>query len=97
MSMVTLTIQCPDPDCEHEFDVEADVDPGESNFGADADGNRGIYVPAWVVPPDDVLCPKCGANCDEVAKQQAEDYKFSEPEYDGLYDTLEERDLDRDD
>lgn len=93
MSTVDLSIKCPNPDCDHEFEVEADVEPADPSYGADADGNRGIYVPASIIPPDDVTCPRCGADCTEEAKDAAEE--FEPPEPTSMYDTREERDLDR--
>lgn len=48
--------------CSVELEVELDFEPGDKNYGADADGNRGISVPGYAYPinePPDV-CPECG-------------------------------------
>lgn len=39
-----ITIQCPRPDCEGIVDARLDWEPADPHYGADADGNRGMYV-----------------------------------------------------
>lgn len=87
---VTLHIVCPHShldgvECETEFEVEADVEPSDPSYGADADGNRGMYIPAYVIEPDNVYCPSCGGDCTKQAQQAAENYEFpawpDEPDY----------------
>lgn len=53
------TVSC--TSCDTEFQIELEWEPGDSNYGADADGNRGISVPGYfyvdVCPSH---CPGCG-------------------------------------
>jgi hypothetical protein len=59
--MITLTVLCPRDECGAEIEVECEVEPGEM-YGQDADGNRGMWVPAAVlpnIPPTE--CPECKA------------------------------------
>lgn len=48
--------------CCVEIEVPLEYEPGEANYGADADGNRGIYIPggfyADFSPPE--KCDECG-------------------------------------
>lgn len=37
-------------DCETEFEFDLDLEPGDPNYGADADGNRGMAIPDRYVP-----------------------------------------------
>lgn len=57
--------------CEGGLLVGLTWEPGESNWGADADGNRGIYVPGFWVPseiPD--KCDTCGFVFTDAGKEQ---------------------------
>lgn len=69
---VTLTVWCPDPDCNAEIEVEAEIEPGGMD-GQDADGNRGWWVPAQVLPPyPPTECPKCHRHFDEDEQHEME-------------------------
>ena len=55
--MPSITVFCPgwknsDDQCETEIELECEVEPADPNYGADADGNRGIYVGPHIVRPD---------------------------------------------
>jgi hypothetical protein len=84
-------------DCTEEIAVNLDWEPGESNWGADADGNRGIYVAGYFYPCDDPpeKCARCGHFYTEEEKEEinklmeqkaekyTEDYEpdYPEPDY----------------
>lgn len=56
---------CPNSDCGY-VSLEAEVVPAEHGWGADADGNRGIYIPAYIISPEvPDTCPTCGMVYDE--------------------------------
>lgn len=61
--------------CNAEVDVDIDVEPPDPNYGADRDGNRGVYMPGSVgidqSAPD--KCPECGYEYTKEEKQQIED------------------------
>ena len=89
--MVTLTISC--PTCGEPIEVEAEVDPGDANYGADADGNRGIFVGPSVETPDyndepcdngcqDFYEPQDRENIAQQLLTAARDYRY-EPRYPG--------------
>lgn len=99
MSTVTITLHCPHPmedetPCESEIEVECEVEPADPSYGADADGNRGMYVGAYVQWDEDWIPPACPEGhtfTDEERKElakdlesKANDYDLSppEPEYD---------------
>jgi hypothetical protein len=66
-----LTATCPNEDCQAEMEVGATVCPAESNWGADADGNRGIYVPAYIEEWDTpTKCEDCGVEYNEEQLEQ---------------------------
>lgn len=47
--------------CSAELLVHVDREPAEPNHGADADGNRGIYVPGyWFTEDFASSCAECG-------------------------------------
>ena len=77
--------------CEAELEVELAWEPADRNYGADADGNRGVYVPGYwyfeTSPPE--TCPECGYTytAEEYAKLEAQAEKEAR-EYtdDGGYD-----------
>lgn len=54
-----IEIEC--PMCGKIIRLEAEIMPAEPNYGADADGHRGIYVPAYATLVDDEPseCPLC--------------------------------------
>lgn len=54
---VTLEANC--PICDKEIEYRAEVEPPD-HYGADADGNRGIWVSAYVITPDadEQTCPE---------------------------------------
>jgi hypothetical protein len=99
VSYTTLTITCPHilddtTPCEAEIEVECDAEPGEV-YGADADGNRGIWVGPTLLPNDPpTTCPECGctyttAETSIMAKkleQLAEDYDFTDSQNEDDYE-----------
>lgn len=71
--MPSIIVKCPnlgndaDNPCEHEFELERDVEPADPSYGADADGNRGMHIPAYIIPPDPpVACSHCHAIFDKT-------------------------------
>lgn len=86
-------------DCEvEEIEVELGWEPGDPNYGADADGNRGISVPGYAFVEDELPteCPDCGvkftaeqmADFDKRAAKQADEYEEDyEPDYDPMDDS----------
>ena len=65
MSFVKLKVQC--PACEETIEVEAEIEPADNNYGADADGNRGIRLPAYIISPfPPKACPACKIIYDKV-------------------------------
>lgn len=73
-----IEIQC--PACKQTIRLEVDIVPAEPNYGADADGHRGIYVPAYAALVDDEPseCPHCKVDfmddgeMDDLVHQQCE-------------------------
>ncbi len=45
--MSTATENCPHDDCEGQVVVEVEFEPGDPNYGADADGRRGVAVAGY--------------------------------------------------
>lgn len=62
--------------CGEQIEVEFDIEyePGESNYGADADGNRGISIPGYyhadVEPPEE--CSHCKVTLTESERKSIE-------------------------
>lgn len=54
-----IEVEC--PACKQLFEVEVVYEPADPNYGADADGHRGMYVSAYYSLPDDppTYCPIC--------------------------------------
>jgi hypothetical protein len=48
--------------CEDTIEIELEYEPGESNYGADADGNRGISVSGYFYSDTEapLKCEECG-------------------------------------
>ena len=79
-------------------DIELDLayEPGESNYGADADGNRGISIPGGFYVEDEIptKCSECGheytmeelgdlrKQADEKAASYEVEPDYLEPDYD---------------
>ena len=92
--MPSITVFCPgfknsDTQCEEEIELECGVDPGDSNYGADADGNRGMYVgPSLIEPNPPSSCSICHEtyNEDQLADlkkqiaQEVADYRYEPPD-----------------
>ena len=82
---VELEVPCPRAGCGSTLLIEAEVDPGEANWGSDADGNRGIDIPPSIQVPewDGETCEQAHTYTDEEVaelnaslKQAAEDYRY---------------------
>jgi hypothetical protein len=95
MSSRCISFNCPREGCEGTFeDVECEVEPGDPNYGADADGNRGIYLPASLNAPsyDGEECseghtmdtPEEVREWEARAEREVRDYRVEpdEPDYD---------------
>lgn len=82
--------------CQHEIEVELGYEEGDSSYGADADGNRGISVPGYFYPAEDPpeKCSEC-EHCysteekeeinklmEKAADSYTESYEPPEPDYD---------------
>lgn len=54
-----IEIEC--PYCKKPIRCDVEIEPAEYNWGADADGHRGIYVPAYAYLADNEPseCPHC--------------------------------------
>lgn len=89
MSTVSINVHCPMDGCGEEIVMECDIDPGDSNYGSDADGNRGMYVGPSVMacdPPEE--CPHCHtkyeqAELDHIAKDLEKfcaEYRYEPPD-----------------
>ncbi len=86
-----VTTACPRDECEGTVKVTLEWEPPESNYGADADGNRGMYVAGyWCAYPDE-LCSLWHTLTDDERDsigQDAEanageaDEEYSGPDYD---------------
>ena len=94
MSSISLSVRCPDPDCNTEISVIAEIEPADTD-GVDADGNRGWSCPAYVVAPDPPeQCPKCFRRfsedeLDEMRLQLDNDAEYCQPD-DGREDAYYE-------
>lgn len=92
------TLNCP-RDCEGEVVVSLEYEPADPDYGADADGNRGIYVRGyWTMYGADPVCSTGHTLTAEEQKEIIEQAESADEEeqgcgdyYDGP-DTLEERD-----
>jgi hypothetical protein len=85
-----------DDDKSHEVEIPYTIgyEPGESNYGADADGNRGISISGYWGTDDEAphKCEKCGkgftneerAEIEEQMRQKAIEVgdEPPEPDYD---------------
>lgn len=81
--------------CCVEYEVELGYEPGESNYGADADGNRGISIPGFFGVEGEIptKCDECGheftmeelESLRKEADEKARDYEYEpdppEPDY----------------
>lgn len=77
--------------CRDEIEVELEREPDDHNYGADADGNRGMFVSGYwfpeTNPPD--KCETCGRvytaedkeEIENLMNKAAETYDW-EPDYD---------------
>lgn len=91
----TVTVNC--PRCEEgELEFDLGYAPADPNYGSDADGNRGRYVPAYFYVESD--CPEaCSAGCLLTTEEEKEAVKAAdeaardhrpdewEPDYDDRY------------
>lgn len=82
--------------CACEIGLELAYEPGESNYGADADGNRGISIPGYFYVEDEIptKCSECGheftmeeleslrKDADEGASEYEVEPDYPEPDYD---------------
>lgn len=80
----TITLDCPVEECGTDFTVELYYEPGDSNYGADADGNRGMYVPGYWYPDEMPACcpnghvfsPEELKALDKTATALADEYEY---------------------
>lgn len=64
--IVFLRMFCPIEDCEASWLLRSEREPDDPNYGADADGNRGMFVRGDIVPGDlPKFCPVCEATYDK--------------------------------
>lgn len=86
MSTTTLKLRCFEGNrddeseclCRAEVDIRIDITPPDPNYGADRDGNRGIYVGGSVELDDSapLKCPECGyVYTDDERKQIERDWQ----------------------
>lgn len=56
--MASIWLEC--PECNDLFEVPLELTPAEKGWGSDADGNRGIDMPAFFTH-DEIpsACPTC--------------------------------------
>lgn len=70
---LTLEINCENEECCAGVEFICDIQEGGIE-GSDADGNRGVWVPAQLIAPDEVICGNCGKDNTAQAAQFVEDY-----------------------
>lgn len=87
----TILIECPRDGCRHVHELETEIEPADPHYGADADGNRGMYVGPYLLEPDPpTVCPKCKAEYDDddldnlrnAIQAACEAWEPPEPDYD---------------
>ena len=83
------------PQCGEEFEVGLYVEPDEPNYGADADGNRGVFMAGYLECEEyPETCPHCGYTLTEgdveAITEHFTDVLRERDAYDGP-DTLAER------
>jgi len=83
--------------CVDEIEVNLEYEPGEANYGADADGNRGISIPGYFYTEDSapLKCEECGHIYTDAERQEIQtkmekaaneyEYEPDEPDYDDRY------------
>ncbi len=85
MSDHFIHVECPVEECGTEMKIALEYEAGESNWGADADGRRGMYVPGrWYVAGDlPMSCPNHHtftdaeiAQIDKQATAEADEYSY---------------------
>jgi len=60
--------------CGKKYDVPFVAEADEHNWGADADGNRGIFVPgALIIGDTDAQCPACSTDNTAMVRVRIED------------------------
>ena len=88
-----VVVKCPVPNCTYEHILETEIEPADPHYGADADGNRGMYVAAGPLIPDTPsICPECHTeysveDMEQLAAEIEKQCEAWEPdEDDGYYD-----------
>lgn len=88
-----VVVKCPVPNCTYEHILDTEIEPGDSNYGADADGHRGISIgPGPIQPDTPSFCPECHVNytvedMEKLEKEIEKQCEEWEPSYDdGYYD-----------
>lgn len=84
----TITLHCPhllddETECEADVEVELAYEPPDPNYGADADGRRGIYVSGYfyvesiadTCAKGHVLTGEEEADVERRAEKEARDYE----------------------
>lgn len=90
-----------------EVELTAGYEPGDPNYGADADGNRGISLPGYAYYESGLpeTCPECGheftaeetATLELLADEAAEEEwlsaqdSYAEDRADQLYEDMKDR------
>ncbi len=65
---MNVTENCPYDGCQGEVSVELEYEPADPNHGADANGNRGIYVAgSWSATVADTCSRGCALDADAVS------------------------------
>ncbi len=84
MTTKTEKLNCP-RDCEGEVTVTLEYEPGESNWGADRDGNRGIAVRGYWMAEADVACSQGCVLTEQEVKGVESESENNEPDPEDEY------------
>lgn len=89
--MSTRPHQCTCPACANHFTIEVEIDPGDPCFGQDADGNRGVRIDPFLVPPDEVQCPECKLDMTDLVALQLVDIDLTDERWEPEPEDVEDR------
>jgi hypothetical protein len=94
------------PECGHEMGLIVAYEPPDPNYGADRDGNRGVFLPGrWVVEDTEPCVNGCEITPEdldclaELVQDDAEDLEqaLADAAADAMYDDYIDRRLSGDD